>query len=81
MMRTATVTREDDSGGAVEIQDNEYVRKGQRQRQRRTSTVVEIWDNMNQYGGGGDVGQQQKRCGMTEMAKWVGRMATDWENI
>ena len=32
---------------------------------------------MDGYGGGGDAGQQQKRCGTTDMAKWVGRTATD----
>ena len=43
--------------------------------------VAEIRDNRNGYGGGGDVGRQQMRCGTTEMAKWVGSTATDWENI
>ena len=38
-------------------------------------------DNRYGYGGGGDVGRQQKRCGMTEMAKWFGGTATDWSNI
>ena len=43
--------------------------------------VAEIWDNMNGYGGRGDVGRQQTRCEIMEMAKWVGRTATDWSNI
>ena len=43
--------------------------------------VEEMRDNRYGYGDGGDVGQQQIRCGTTEMAKWVGRMSTDWENI
>ena len=30
-------------------------------------------------GDGGDAGQKQKICGMTDMAKWVRRMAADWE--
>ena len=38
-------------------------------------------DNMDLYDGGGDAGRQQERCGKTEMAKWVGRMVTDWANI
>ena len=38
-------------------------------------------DNRDVYGGGGDVGRQQMRCGMTDMAKWLGRTATEWENI
>ena len=36
-------------------------------------------DNRDEYGGGGGVGRQQLRCGTTDMAKWVGRTATDWE--
>ena len=43
----------------------------------RTSMVTEIWDNRDGYGGGGDAGQQQKICGAMEMAKWVGRTATE----
>ena len=43
--------------------------------------VAEMRDNRDEYGGGGDAGWQQKRCGTTEMAKWVGRTATYWENI
>ena len=43
--------------------------------------VAEIRDNRNGYDGGVDVGRQQMRCGTTEMAKWVERTATDWENI
>ena len=31
------------------------------------------------YDGGGDAVRQQKRCGMTEMEKWVGRTTADWE--
>ena len=38
-------------------------------------------DNMDGYGGGGDAGWQQKRCGMKEMANGVRRKATDWENF
>ena len=41
--------------------------------------VAEMQDNRDGYGGGGYVGQQQKRCGKMDMAKWVGRMAMDWE--
>ena len=43
--------------------------------------VEEMRDNRYGYGGGGYGGRQQKRCGTTEMAKWVGWMVTDWENI
>ena len=43
--------------------------------------VVEMKDNRDEYGGGGDVVRQLKRCGMTDMVKWVGRSATDWANI
>ena len=43
--------------------------------------VTDIRDNRDGYGYGGYAGQQQKRCGTTEMAKWVGRTATDWTNI
>ena len=43
--------------------------------------LAEMRDNRDEYGGGGGVGRQQVRCGTTEMAKWVGRTATDWENI
>ena len=42
--------------------------------------VAQIWDNRDCYGGGGDAGWQQKRCGMTEMAKWARRTAVDWAN-
>ena len=80
-MRTATETQEDDNGGAVEVQDNEDDRKGQRQRQSLTSMVAEMQDNRDGYGGRGDAGQQQKLCGMTEIAKWVGRTETDYVNI
>ena len=38
-------------------------------------------DNRNLYGGGGDAGLKQKRCGTTEMANWVGRTAMEWVNI
>ena len=38
-------------------------------------------DNRDGYGGGVDAGWQQKRCGTTEMAKWVGRTTTEWANI
>ena len=43
--------------------------------------MAEMRDNIYGYGGGGYVGRQQKRCGRTEMAKWVERTVTDWENI
>ena len=39
-----------------------------------------MWGNINEYGGGGDVGRKQTRWRTTEMAKLVGRMATDWAN-
>ena len=38
-------------------------------------------DNMDGYGGGGDTGRQQKRCGTTEIEKWVVRTVIDWANI
>ena len=38
--------------------------------------VEEMWDGKRR-----DVGRQQKICGTTEMAKWVGRTAMDWANI
>ena len=41
--------------------------------------VAEMQDNRDGYGGGGYAGRQQKRCGTTEMEKWVERTATDWE--
>ena len=41
--------------------------------------VVDMRYNRNGYGGGGDVGRQQMICDTMEMAKWVGRTATDWE--
>ena len=43
--------------------------------------VAEMRDNRDGYGGRGDAGRQHKICGMTEMAKWVGRTATEWANI
>ena len=43
--------------------------------------MAEIQDNRYGYDGGGDVGWQQKRCGTTEMEKWVGRMVTERANI
>ena len=81
MMRNATEMREDDRGGAVEMQDNGGGIKGQRRRRRQTSTVEEIRDNKDGYGGRGDTGRQQKICGTTEMTKWVGRTATEWKNL
>ena len=42
--------------------------------------MAEMQDNRDGYGDGEDAEQQHKRCGKTEMEKWVGRMATDWEN-
>ena len=38
-------------------------------------------DNRDGYSGGEDLGRQQMRYGTTDMAEWVGRTATDWENI
>ena len=38
-------------------------------------------DNRDGYYVGRDTGWQHKICGTTEMDKWVGRTATDWENI
>ena len=38
-------------------------------------------DNRDGYGGRGDAGRKQKRCGTEEMAKWVSRAVTDWVNI
>ena len=43
--------------------------------------MVDMRDNRDGYGGRGDVGQQQMICGTTDIAKWVGRTATEWENI
>ena len=43
--------------------------------------AAEMRDNRDGYNGEGDAGQQQKRCGTTEMAKRVGRTVTDMENI
>ena len=43
--------------------------------------MEKMQEKMNRYGGRGDVGQQQMRCGTTEMEKWVVRTATDWANI
>ena len=43
--------------------------------------MEDIRDNRYGYGGGGDVGQQHMRYGTTEMAKWVGITAMDWEII
>ena len=80
-IRTTTETREDNNRVAVEIQDNTDFRQGYQGIQRRTSTVTEMRDIRDRYGGGGDVGRQQMRCGTTEMAKWVGRTARNWANI
>ena len=43
--------------------------------------LKEIQDNWDGYGGGGYVVWQQIRCGMTDMTKWVVRMAMYWANI
>ena len=43
--------------------------------------AAEMRDNRDEYRGGVDVGRKHKRCGTTEMEKWVGRTATDWANI
>ena len=80
-MRTGTETREDNSRGAVEMWDNGDGRKSQRQRQQQTITVADMQDNRDGYGGRRDAGRQHKRCGPTEMTKWVGSTATHWENI
>ena len=66
--------------GVSSLRDIRNGRQGQRQRQRHIIMVAQIWDNRDCYGGGGDAGWQQKRCGMTEMAKWARRTAVDWEN-
>ena len=64
--------RNRDAGGRDE-------RQGHHGNQRRTSTVAETQDSRYGNGGGGDVGRQHMRCGTTEIAKWVGRTAIDWE--
>ena len=79
-MRTATETREYDNGDAVGMQDNRDGRQGQRQRELRTSKVVEMRENRDGYDCGGDTGRQKKIFGIKEMAKWVRRTATEWEN-
>ena len=76
-MRTATETWEYDNGGAVEMRDNGDGRQGQWWRQFRTSTLADMQDNRDGYGGGGDAGRQHRICATTEMAKWVGITATD----
>ena len=43
--------------------------------------MVDMKDNRDGYGGGGDVGRKQMRCGTTDMAKWVVRTETYWANI
>ena len=43
--------------------------------------VEDMKENRDGHGGEGDVGQQQMRCGTTDMEKWVGRTATNWANI
>ena len=63
------------------LQDDGDGRQGQQWKQRQTSMVAEMRDNRYGCDGGGDAGQQQKRCGTTEMARWVGRTATAWANI
>ena len=65
----------------LSLQNNGDGRQGQRWIQQWTSMVAEMRDNRDLYGGGGDTGQKRKRCGTTEMAKWVGRTATYWANI
>ena len=80
-MRNATETREDDNGGAVEMQDNGDGRQGQRRIQRKTRKVADMQDNRYGYGGGGYEVRQQNICGTMEMAKWVGRTATEWVDI
>ena len=67
--------------GVLLIRDNWDGRQGQRWRQQRTITVEEMRDSRYWYSGVGDAGRQQKRCGTTEITKWVGRTATDWANI
>ena len=80
-IRTATETREDDNGGAVEMLDNRDVIESQRLRQRRMSMVAEMRYNRYVYDDRGYAERQQKRCWMMEMEKCIGRTATDWENI
>ena len=43
--------------------------------------VAEMRDNRDGYDVVRDVGQQQNRCGTTDMEKWVGRTTADCENI
>ena len=43
--------------------------------------VAVMQDNRDECEGRGDVGRQHMRCGTTDMAKWVGRTVTDWDNI
>ena len=38
-------------------------------------------ENRDGYDGIGYAGRQHMICETAEMAKWVGRTATDWENI
>ena len=43
--------------------------------------MVEMKDSRYGYGGGGDVGRKQMRCGTTDMEKWVVRTDMDFSNI
>ena len=43
--------------------------------------VTDIQDYKDGYDGGGDVGEQKKIFGTTEMEKWVGRTGADWANM
>ena len=43
--------------------------------------MAKMRDNRDGYGDGEYAGWQQKRCGKTDMEKWVGITAMDWENI
>ena len=73
VIRPTTKTREDNNGGVVEIQDSRDGRQGKQQ----MITMAKMRDNRYGYGGGGDVGRQQMRCGTKERAKWFGRTAVD----
>ena len=81
--RTGKISTGNDyqSEGVSLLQKNGYGIQGKWWRQRRTSMVEEMSDNIYEYDGGGDVGWQQNRCGMAEIKKWVGRTVTEWANI
>ena len=43
--------------------------------------MAEMRDNRYGYDVGGDAGWKDKICGMTDMAKWIERIVTEWANI